>query len=84
MFYRFSLVCVYCCNLTEFMSICQIHMCSFFQIDPIVRSLILALGVCYIASLEDRKRFCNHIIKYFSGPCALEKKVQTIEEQIET
>ncbi|XP_053385748.1 E3 ubiquitin-protein ligase RNF213-like [Mercenaria mercenaria] len=41
------------------------------RITDETRSLILALGVCYHASLTTRNDYRRHIVKYFKEPCAL-------------
>ncbi|KAM9432008.1 E3 ubiquitin-protein ligase rnf213-alpha-like [Clarias gariepinus] len=37
--------------------------------DDLVRSLILAVGVCYLASLENRNEYLAQVSKAFSLPC---------------
>ena len=36
------------------------------------RSLILALGVCYHACLQNRKEYREFMTNYFVGPCEIE------------
>ena len=41
-------------------------------IDPITRALVLAIGVCYHAKLQDRRQgFREVVAKSFEAPCAL-------------
>ncbi|XP_060763768.1 E3 ubiquitin-protein ligase rnf213-alpha-like isoform X2 [Neoarius graeffei] len=47
------------------------------SIDDLVRSLILAVGVCYLASLENRKKYLAQVSKAFSMSCSdIEKEIE--------
>ncbi|XP_041354620.1 E3 ubiquitin-protein ligase rnf213-alpha-like [Gigantopelta aegis] len=39
--------------------------------DDLTKSLILALGVCYRASLRSRDEYDDHVISFFQNPCSL-------------
>ncbi|XP_053389495.1 E3 ubiquitin-protein ligase rnf213-alpha-like [Mercenaria mercenaria] len=41
------------------------------KLDTITRCLVLAVGVCYHASLTDRDKYRKHIANYFREPCLL-------------
>ena len=44
------------------------------------RALVLALGVCYIARLEQRENYVNFISSHFTGLFALERPEQINKE----
>ncbi|XP_041354642.1 E3 ubiquitin-protein ligase rnf213-alpha-like [Gigantopelta aegis] len=39
--------------------------------DDLTKSLILALGVCYRASLRSRNDYDSHVTQFFQNPCSL-------------
>ena len=43
---------------------------------------MLALGVCYIARLEDRDSYINYIVQFFKGNFVLTNGVQQLKEEI--
>ena len=51
-------------------------------IDDVTRSLILALGVCYHASLDERDKYRKHVAQKFAAPCRLLRGADDIEEII--
>ena len=51
--------------------------------DDLTRSLVLALGVCYQACLQEkRKAYRDHVAQHFIHPLTLFDGANTIEEQI--
>ncbi|XP_062570768.1 E3 ubiquitin-protein ligase rnf213-alpha-like isoform X2 [Saccostrea cucullata] len=50
--------------------------------ERITRSIILALGVCYHASLKNREVYRNHISGYFRHPLNLQSGGRQIEKEI--
>ncbi|XP_061196022.1 E3 ubiquitin-protein ligase rnf213-alpha-like [Saccostrea echinata] len=48
----------------------------------IIRSVILALGVCYHASLKNREEYRNYIAGYFRHPLNLQRGGRQIEREI--
>lgn len=51
------------------------------SIDDLVRSLILAIGVCYLASLENRKDYLEQVSKAFSLPCDdIQREIELCKE----
>ncbi|XP_065826351.1 E3 ubiquitin-protein ligase RNF213-like isoform X2 [Oscarella lobularis] len=49
-------------------------------LDPLTRSLVLALGVSYQARLQERKQFRSAISRHFRAPCALSGAAQMRQE----
>ncbi|CAH3163087.1 unnamed protein product, partial [Porites evermanni] len=52
------------------------------DLDPITWSLILALGVCYQARLQNRDEYRQEVAKVFSPPCRLPGGPDRIETEI--
>ncbi|XP_064641333.1 E3 ubiquitin-protein ligase rnf213-alpha-like isoform X2 [Lineus longissimus] len=52
--------------------------------DDVTRSLILALGVCYHACLQEKTRveYRDHIAKFFKQPCVLPNGSETLRNEI--
>lgn len=46
------------------------------------RSLILALGVCYHACLQNRDQYRHHMSRYFLPPCTLNEGPETLLDEI--
>ncbi|XP_053389016.1 E3 ubiquitin-protein ligase rnf213-alpha-like, partial [Mercenaria mercenaria] len=53
------------------------------KLDKITRCLVLALGVCYHASLTDRDKYRKHIANYFREPCLLPLGPEQILHEID-
>ncbi|KAK3715936.1 hypothetical protein QZH41_016501 [Actinostola sp. cb2023] len=51
-------------------------------IDPITWSLILAIGVCYHAKLQDREQYRRAVARAFKRPCALYGGADRILQEI--
>ena len=51
--------------------------------DAVSRALILALGVCYHACLENREDYRDQVASTFSRPLRLPKGSTTIFEEID-
>ncbi|XP_078327262.1 E3 ubiquitin-protein ligase rnf213-alpha-like isoform X2 [Crassostrea virginica] len=51
-------------------------------IEKTTRAIILALGVCYQASLKDRKKYRRYIAKYFTHPLYLQNGPEQIQNEI--
>ena len=49
-------------------------------LDPLTRSLVLALGVSYQARLQERKEFRTAVSRHFRAPCALPGAAQMRQE----
>ncbi|XP_065826355.1 E3 ubiquitin-protein ligase RNF213-like isoform X3 [Oscarella lobularis] len=49
-------------------------------LDPLTRSLVLALGVSYQARLQERKQFRSAVSRHFRAPCALPGAAQMRQE----
>jgi hypothetical protein len=45
--------------------------------------LVLALGVCYHASIRPRKEYRDRIAKFFVKPCGLENGGKQIGQEID-
>ena len=52
------------------------------DLDPITWSLIMALGVCYQARLQNRDEYRQEVSKVFSPPCRLPGGPDRIETEI--
>lgn len=50
--------------------------------DPVTRSLVLAIGVCYHARLQDREDFEQRVAAQFSSPLALPGGAQQFRDEI--
>ena len=50
--------------------------------DPVTRSLILALSICYHARLQDRGDYENSISKQFVQPLALPEGAEQFRNEI--
>ena len=50
--------------------------------DPVTRSLVLALGVCYHARLQDRRDFERRVAAEFSPPLTLPGGEQQFRDEI--
>jgi hypothetical protein len=52
--------------------------------DDVTRSLILALGVCYHACLQEETRvaYRDHIAKFFQQPCTLPEGATSLFDEI--
>lgn len=51
-------------------------------LDPITRSLVLSLGVCYQARLQQREAFQHYIVRHFCTPCSLFGGAQQMKNEI--
>ncbi|XP_065845272.1 E3 ubiquitin-protein ligase rnf213-alpha-like isoform X2 [Oscarella lobularis] len=52
-------------------------------LDTLTRSLVLSLGVCYQARLQEREQFREEVCKFFSPPCALKGGSAQMRREIE-
>ncbi|XP_060557066.1 E3 ubiquitin-protein ligase rnf213-alpha-like [Ruditapes philippinarum] len=52
------------------------------KLSKVTRSLVLALGVCYHACVNDRQNYRSFIAKFFRQPCALPRGADQIWEEI--
>lgn len=52
------------------------------DLDQITWSLIMALGVCYQARLQNRDEYRQEVAKVFSPPCRLPGGPDRIQEEI--
>ena len=53
-------------NLSEFVFILPLK-----QLSKVTRAVILGIGVCYYARLNDRRAYCKYIWRYFDNSCPL-------------
>jgi len=59
------------------------YFCLFMQaLDDVTRALVLSLGVCYQARLQDREPYRRAVARSFSQPCQLPGGHQRISQEI--
>ena len=52
------------------------------QLSKITRAVILGIGVCYYARLNDREAYCQYIWRYFDNSCPLPGSTGRIQNEI--
>jgi len=59
-----------------------VHHCVLQRLDDVTRSLVLALGVCYHACLQNREAYRNCVATHFQGNLELPNGARTILDEI--